>query len=247
MKHDEISELLPWYINETLDEAEHARVAEKVAESEEYQAEIAELKMLQNAVISLDEEIPEPKRDPVATVLAQIKSSQAQERASKPKKLSWLDSLWQWRPLPLLAAAAAVFLAFILLNPFSTSPAPDSNQGGADRLAVVDSWISLRLNQRGTPRIVSAESDGAVYLKLLDVAVSAESLNARAETFRAVVTDPANDGASIAVIEDIAPANSLMLRIPVVDWRPGIYSIAIEARSGETLQKIGQTQFELKP
>jgi len=49
--HDEIDLLLPWYVNETLDTAEHARVAEHVANCAECQESVSLLAEVQAAVV----------------------------------------------------------------------------------------------------------------------------------------------------------------------------------------------------
>ena len=61
--HDEIDLLLPWYVNETLDQAEHERVANHVATCNECQENASLLADVQAAVLRNETTplVPQPR------------------------------------------------------------------------------------------------------------------------------------------------------------------------------------------
>jgi hypothetical protein len=126
MKHQEIIESLPWYVNGTLSQPERAEIAQHLATGcRECAQEVASLTTLRKAVVAVGDDTPEPSPYLLNRALAQIEDyerTRVQEENRKKEKsgssfrwLSTMSAIWG-RQTPAfarmaLAAQMAVLLA----------------------------------------------------------------------------------------------------------------------------------------
>ena len=126
MKHQEIMESLPWYVNGTLDQAERAAVTQHLAAGcEECAREVKSLRALHKAVKAVGDEAPEPSPFLLNRALAEIEDyerTRAQEQSRQSAKAPASPSLWDrlresWSPkTPVFARVAlATQLALVLV------------------------------------------------------------------------------------------------------------------------------------
>ena len=119
MTHQEVIELLPWYVNATLDEHERREVSEHLASCMPCRTELEEMTVLQRAVVESSDELPAPSQALLKQAMAQIDSFERARQTAR--SASWLselkdrvgDALLGWcGPMPNLARAvvAAQFL-----------------------------------------------------------------------------------------------------------------------------------------
>ena len=125
--HDDIDQLLPWYVNETLDPAEHDRVANHIATCAECQESVALLSDVQAAVIrnKATPIVPQPRVD---ELLESIDSNRSLRIPDRQQLTSFL------------AAAAVTLLlvaSLVVTNPDDNTGTPQvyetatSTRGGA--------------------------------------------------------------------------------------------------------------------
>jgi len=125
MKHQEIIESLPWYVNGTLDQAERAAVTQHLASGcDECAQEVKSLRALHKAVKAAGDEAPEPSPFLLNRALAEIEDyerTRAQEQSPQSVKAA-SPSLWDrlresWSPkTPVFARLAlATQLALVLV------------------------------------------------------------------------------------------------------------------------------------
>jgi anti-sigma factor RsiW len=121
MTHEEIVEILPWYVNATLSEQERREVSEHLASCTPCQAELEEMTVLQQAVVESAGEMPAPSRSLLKEAMAQVDSFERARQPVRARSASWLselqdrlgDALLGWcGPMPNFARAvvAAQFL-----------------------------------------------------------------------------------------------------------------------------------------
>jgi len=126
MKHQEIMESLPWYVNGTLDQAERAAVTQHLAAGcEECAREVKSLRALHKAVKAVGDEAPEPSPFLLNRALAEIEDyerTRVQEQSRQSAKAPASPSLWDrlresWSPkTPVFARVAlATQLALVLV------------------------------------------------------------------------------------------------------------------------------------
>jgi hypothetical protein len=124
MKHQEIIESLPWYVNGTLDQAERAAVTQHLATGcDECAREVRSLTAIQKAVKTVGDEAPEPSPFLLNRALAQIEDyerTRAQEQSRQTASAS--PGLWDrlreswWPTTPVFARVAlATQLALVLI------------------------------------------------------------------------------------------------------------------------------------
>jgi hypothetical protein len=124
MKHQEIIESLPWYVNGTLDQAERAAVTQHLATGcDECAREVKSLTAIQKAVKTVGDEAPEPSPFLLNRALAEIEDyerTRAQEQSRQSAKTS--PSVWDrlreswWPKTPVFARMAlATQLALVLV------------------------------------------------------------------------------------------------------------------------------------
>ena len=115
-RHHHIHDQLPWYVNQTLSEAERADVERHLAHCVACQAELTHWQHIATAVQSLDDPIIAPQPGQFDALMAQIE-------AEEPASLSWwasirarLDaSLPVWRETPSLARLALAAQAAVIV------------------------------------------------------------------------------------------------------------------------------------
>src|SRR5215813_283689 len=125
VKHQEIIESLPWYVNGTLSQTERAEIAQHLAAGcRECAQEVASLTALRKAVVAVGDQAPEPSPYLLNRALAQIEDyertrSQAENRQketakSSPSWLAEMSAIWG-RKTPVFARLAlAVQMALLL-------------------------------------------------------------------------------------------------------------------------------------
>jgi vacuolar-type H+-ATPase subunit I/STV1 len=126
MKHQEIIESLPWYVNGTLEQAERAAVTQHLATGcDECAREVKSLTAIQKAVKTAGDEAPEPSPFLLNRALAEIEDyerTRDQEQGRQTAKASASSSLWDrlreswWPKTPVFARMAlATQLALVLV------------------------------------------------------------------------------------------------------------------------------------
>jgi hypothetical protein len=121
--HDEIDLLLPWYVNCTLEPAEHNRVMKHVATCARCQENVALLTDVRAAVV----------RHKATPIVPQPRVSELLESISADNSLRHLDA-WQFKPL--FAAAAITFLliaTLLVTNPDDSSGTPQQFETATSR------------------------------------------------------------------------------------------------------------------
>ena len=141
--HDEIDLLLPWYVNDTLDPAEHDRVANHVANCKECQENVSLLADVQDAVVRNEATplVPQPR---VNELLESI-NTDSQSRQSNGSQLT----------IYLASAAATLLLitTLIFTNPDDTAGVAQefetatTTQNGAS----MDYVLSIQFESGTTP------------------------------------------------------------------------------------------------
>jgi hypothetical protein len=160
MTHQEVIELLPWYVNATLSEPERRDVNEHLASCTPCQAELEQLNAVQLAVVESAEELPAPSESRLKQAMAQIDELERARQPARARSASWWsvlkdrvgDALLGWcGPMPNFARAvvAAQFLLIVGLagglgyslwnRQFSTLSGTAQNTGGAK--------IAVRFNE----------------------------------------------------------------------------------------------------
>jgi len=129
MNHQEIVELLPWYVNATLDPGERDLVATHLEGCNECAHELRSLTAIRKAVIAVGDQSPEPSAGLLDRALAEIenyerKRSAAQAVSQKPSKpnsfrerirtfgVSW----WPATPVFARVAMAAQLAALLVVG-----------------------------------------------------------------------------------------------------------------------------------
>lgn len=112
--HREITDLLPWYVNETLSPAEREEVAAHLAGCPDCVAETGLLQSVSSAVEDSNERLPSPSDGQLDALLSRIEEAEA---AGPLRKLVVRLNLW-WGPLPAsakwtLAAQAVAVIALV--------------------------------------------------------------------------------------------------------------------------------------
>jgi len=123
MKHQEIIESLPWYVNGTLDQAERAAVTQHLATGcDECAREVKSLRALHKAVKAAGDEAPEPSPFLLNRALAEIEDYERTRAQEQSRQAAKAPSLWDrlresWSPkTPVFARVAlATQLALVLV------------------------------------------------------------------------------------------------------------------------------------
>jgi len=125
MKHQEIIESLPWYVNGTLSQPERAEIAQHLATGcSECAQEVASLTALRKAVVAVGDDAPEPSPYLLNRALAQIEdyertrtqadNRQKEKPGSSPRWRTMMSAIWG-RQTPVFARVAlAVQMALVL-------------------------------------------------------------------------------------------------------------------------------------
>jgi hypothetical protein len=158
MKHQEIIESLPWYVNGTLDQAERAAVTQHLASGcDECAREVKSLRALHKAVKNAGDEAPEPSPFLLNRALAEIEDyertraqEQSRQAAKAPASSSFANRLREswWPKTPVFARLAlATQLALVLVlgtvavyqyeNPQVIYKTTSDSSGTAAKLSVI--------------------------------------------------------------------------------------------------------------
>lgn len=121
MTHQEVIELLPWYANATLSEAERRAVSDHLSDCAPCRAELEELTLFQNAVVEAAGELQAPSTARFRQAMAEIESfERARHSAQKESGAGWSErireTLLGWLgPMPSFGRAlvAAQFLLIL--------------------------------------------------------------------------------------------------------------------------------------
>ncbi len=124
MTHQEVIELLPWYVNATLSEDERRELDSHLAGCASCRVELDELTVLQRAIEESAEELPEPSRSRLTEAMAEIGAYEQAKQRPPVKSSSRLSEflerigevLMGWcGPLPARAMVAAQFVLIVAL------------------------------------------------------------------------------------------------------------------------------------
>jgi anti-sigma factor RsiW len=128
--HDEIWELIPWYVNGTLSDEEARAVEERCKSSELFRAEVANQKQVASGVQELDPLDAQVERN-WAAMRARIAAEQTtQSRAAAPSGLSaWFGRLFGSVGGLSLAAGLAAAAVVLVLNVPQGPQTPQSDDG----------------------------------------------------------------------------------------------------------------------
>src|SRR5258708_7952855 len=119
MKHPELIELLPWYANATLDDAERQAVKEHLAGCPECVRELERLMQMRQATLELAEETPEPSPFLLNRALAQIEDyerTKAPVRRESAPLREPMKAWWPRSPFFVRAALATQFAIMLALG-----------------------------------------------------------------------------------------------------------------------------------
>jgi anti-sigma factor RsiW len=129
--HQAISELIPWYVNDTLDIGERERVAQHIAKCPACAEEITRCRTIAAVVRSADMSGLEPSKERVARMMARIEATDGSQSESRRGFVrEWIRKIrliFEETPSPfrwMVAAQAAVIvlLAGVVVLQFSGSP-----------------------------------------------------------------------------------------------------------------------------
>ncbi len=109
----EIVELLPWYLNGTLEVDAQRRVETHTADCARCRREIRQWQTLQSTVREMGDAVPEPATEGFAALRRRIERERESVVSWRDRIQEWLDGLFARRPVP--ALALAVVAAQILL------------------------------------------------------------------------------------------------------------------------------------
>jgi anti-sigma factor RsiW len=124
MTHQELIELLPWYVNATLSEDERREADSHLASCASCRIELDELKVLQLAVEECADEIPAPSGSRLNQAMAEIDAFERGRQRSQLESGGGIGGLLErigevllgwWGPLPAHAMVAAQFLLIVAL------------------------------------------------------------------------------------------------------------------------------------
>jgi len=155
MKHQEIIEVLPWYVNGTLNQTERAAVVQHLDSGcQECIREVANLTAMRKLVVAVGDEEPEPSPFLLNRALAEIEDYE--RTRTEPKQgpsQSWLSTLREswWPRTPVLARIAlAAQMALLLVvggvaiyqhsHPevvYTTTSGPSTGKAGQAMISVV--------------------------------------------------------------------------------------------------------------
>ncbi len=103
-------ELLPWYVNATLDEADRERVARHLEHCDRCRSEIAFLSRLREQIRDSSQDVPPPGELGLRRLMRDVERLEAM-REGRPQRRAWRA--------PVLAAAASVALVVAVLVPYT--------------------------------------------------------------------------------------------------------------------------------
>ena len=123
MKHEQISDSLPWYVAGSLSEAEEREVRAHLGDCEQCRREVEQLRVLQKSEIELSAETPELSPELLSQALDSIEVYE-RERSGAGEKAQGLwnrvvtawSMLWTPTPVPVRVLVAAQLLLLVGLT-----------------------------------------------------------------------------------------------------------------------------------
>lgn len=203
MNKRKLEELLPWYANGTLDEAERLEVEAWLENNPDAQLQLAEYEFLNETVSEVTAEEPVMRQDLFDDLLTRIEAEEQQaaneSRAAAAPTLSerlqhWFSDTFQWGMTPAFARVAVVsqFALVMALGAVLLMPSTDEGYevlSGSDPTAVVQGVLAdigvnpatpvgqfQQLLRNHQAMIVSGPSGIGVYRIMLPEGAQADEL-----------------------------------------------------------------------
>jgi anti-sigma factor RsiW len=218
MSHSKISELLPWYVNGTLDTGDRQVAALEVASCDDCAKDVEELTKMQAAMLELDALAPEPSEYGLTRALAAVETEEEKKRLGHP----WFG--WWWALTPFRRAlTVSVLGAFLISGIFIAS----SNVSQRSPVVAVD--------QAPSPVSLDTYSMGAVAGRAVAVNAAAP-VQAQADEKAVASSVP-----SLRDTTQIARSGSVSLLVPDVEAAIANISTAARLQGGEVLSLDDQT------
>jgi anti-sigma factor RsiW len=220
MSHSKISELLPWYVNGSLDIGDRQAAALEVASCDECGKDVEELTKLQASMLELEALAPEPSEYGLTRALAAVEAEEEKKRLGHP----WFG--WWWA-----------------LTPFRRALTVSSILG-----ALVVGSIIFPHESGFTPTIV-ASNQAPTPISLDEIALSSAGAASRAAVNGAApIPMPLNEKAavtssvpSLRADTQIARTGSVSLLVPDVETAIAKISGAAQMQGGVVLSLNDQT------
>jgi hypothetical protein len=218
MSHSKISELLPWYVNGSLDIGDRQAAALEVASCDECGKDVEELTKLQASMLELEALAPEPSEYGLTRALAAVEAEEEKKRLGHP----WFGWWWALTPFRRAFTVSTVIGALVVLGIFV-----------APKHEVVPQ--SFGMTESATP------------VSLDEVALSGAASRSKA-VGSAPVPMPANERAaltssvpSLRADTQIARTGSVSLLVPDVEAAIAKITAAAQMQGGEVLSLNDQT------
>lgn len=202
--HDRSEQLLPWYVNNTLDTGEREAVERHVEHCRDCQAAVAELSLLQSAVWR-DPATPIVPEPDVAGLLESLDS-----RGTSPRRRPS-----HWALAASMAAISVALLVYLALQGESPEvPARFETATSANRPAMMDYVLDLRFDDT----VDAAARDDI----LRDIGPAQITRSGSDGVFRVVVKIPASSleeldryASAIAAVDGVDSVDVVALQLPV--------------------------------
>jgi hypothetical protein len=189
-EHSHASEVLPWYVNGSLNPVENARVEHHVAQCAACRAELACQQELMAAVQS------DPADSPVQGPLARMHARLTEHEGRSPPRGHWLFDQWNLSPVAMRTAFAAqwvLLLALVLFagfqqtsSPYRTlSAAPAAAAAGARLTVLFDDATTQAELRDALQRVHARVVDGPNSVGALSVQVASKDVEAALRELRA--------------------------------------------------------------
>lgn len=219
MSHTKVAELLPWYVNGTLDLGDRQSAALEVASCDSCATDVDELTRIQAAIMELEAMAPEPSERGLARALEAVEVEEEKKRLGHP----WLGWWWALTPFPrafVVSAALGALVAFGIV----VAPKPVMQP------AAYDTGAATPITLESTPRQVGAARSESVN-GVAQIAMNAKTNAAATQTMLGA--------------PQIARTGSVNLIVP--DVEKSISRIGAVARSlgGEVLSLDDHTPDQL--
>jgi hypothetical protein len=218
MNHPRISELLPWYVNGSLELGDRQAAALEAASCDDCARDVETLTQIQAAVLEIDARAPEPSEAGFARALASVEAEEQKRRLGHP----WFGWWWSLRPFARAATVSVPVLVAIvaigIIVPKGHAPA------GSGENAISATPISLdALTQRNVAFAPRSAAAGAQAL---------QSSAAKAAT----APQP-----SLAQTAQIARTGSVSLLVSNVESAIAAIGAVARGESGEVLNLTDTT------
>ena len=222
MSHSKISELLPWYVNGTLDTGDRQIAALEVASCDDCAKDVEELTKTQAAMLELEALAPEPSEYGLTRALAAVEAEEEKKRLGHP----WFGWWWALTPFRRALTVSSVLGVFLIAGIFVASSHVSRN---ASVVAVDEAPSPVTLDTYST-------STGAV-------AGRAMAVNAAAP-IALPPSEKAQVASSVPTLRDttqIARSGNVSLLVPDVESAIANISSVARAQGGVVLSLDDQT------